>query len=376
MKVSVLQDNLAKALSTVSKAVDSKPQLPVLANVLLVAEGSQLMVAATNLQISMTMWIGAKITEPGSVTLPAKTFVDLVNNLSQERVDLTLDQTNNTVLVRCGATKSNIKGIDADEFPPIMHDEEPDLHIEGRTLRGMINQTAFAAAREDPRPILTGVYTEIEGDRITMAAADGYRLAVRSGKLEVPYGGPKTSIVIPARVLMEVARAIEENEREVGLALPKKRETVTFLLPHLNISAQLLDGRFPDFSAIIPKSYVTQTVMYTDDLLRACKRAEIFARDSAYSGRLYVKPAGGPSEPGEVMVVGRSAERGDNEGVLDASVEGEPLDISFNIAYLIDVLRVIEEQRVIFQSNGPENPGVIRPENRDDFVHVIMPMSR
>ncbi|MAU13661.1 MAG: DNA polymerase III subunit beta [Anaerolineaceae bacterium] len=376
MKISVLQENLAKALSIVGKAVEARPQLPVLANVLLQAEGSQLMVAATNLQMSITMWIGAKITEPGSITLPAKTFVDLVNNLSPERVDLTLDTDTHTMLVRCGATKSNIKGIDADEFPPIMHHDNPDLLIEGGVLRSMINQTAFAAAQEENRPILTGVYTEVEGEAITMAAADGYRLALRTGKLNASYAGEKVSIVVPAKTLMEVARSIEESDLEIGIALPQKRDIATFILPNLHISSQLLDGRFPDFSAIIPKAYVTQTVMYTDDLLRACKRAEIFARDSANSGRLYVKPANGPSEPGEVMVVGKSAERGDNEGLVDASVEGEALDISFNIKYLIDVLRVIDEERVVFQSNGTENPGVIRPENREDFVHVIMPMSR
>src|SRR5690606_30103507 len=112
-------------------------------------------------------------------------------------------------------------------------------------------------------------------------------------------------------------------------------------MQNVEISSQLLEGRFPDFSAIIPKSYSTQTVMYTSDLLKACQRAEIFARDSAYSGRLWVKPPKSSSEPGEVFIVGRSAERGDNEGMVDASVEGEELDISFNIKYLIDVLRVI-----------------------------------
>jgi DNA polymerase-3 subunit beta len=214
--------------------------------------------------------------------------------------------------VRCGATKSNIKGIDADEFPPIVHHENPDLLIEGGVLRGMINQTAFAAAQEENRPILTGVYTEIDGENITMAAADGYRLAVRTGRLNASYAGEKVSIVVPAKTLREVARSIDESDQEIGIALPQKRDIATFLLPNLHISSQLLDGRFPDFSAIIPKSYVTQTVMYTDDLLRACKRAEIFARDSANSGRLYVKPSNGPSEPGEVLVVGKSAERGDN----------------------------------------------------------------
>jgi DNA polymerase-3 subunit beta len=147
-------------------------------------------------------------------------------------------------------------------------------------------------------------------------------------------------------------------------------------LPNIDISSQLLDGRFPDFRAIIPKQYITNTIMYTTDLLRACKRAEIFARDSANSGRLHVKPPKGPSEPGEVVIIGKSNERGDNEGMLDASVEGQALDISFNIKYLIEVLNVIDEERVVFQSNGAENPGVIRPENREDFIHVIMPMSR
>lgn len=375
MNISVLQENLAKGLSTVTKAVDSRPQLPVLQNVLLEADGGQLRLAATNLQTSITMWIGAKVNQPGAITLPAKTFADLVNNLSPERVDLVLDTKTHTVEVRCGATRSNIKGIDADEYPPITHAEQADVFIPGKVLREMVNQTAFAAAKDDNRPVLTAVYTELDGDNITMAAADGYRLAVRTAKLERPVS-EKVTMTIPAKALMEVARVIDEGDEEVGICLPDRRDLVTFLLPNLTISSQLVEGRFPDFSAIIPRQYVTSTVMYTQDLLKACRRAQIFARDNANSGRLYVKPPKSTSEPGEVMVVGKSNERGDNEGFLDASIEGEPLDISFNIEYLIDVLRVINEERVVFQSNGSESPGVIRPENRDDFVHVIMPMSR
>lgn len=375
MKISVLQENLARGLSTVTKAVDTRPQLPVLQNVLLEADGSQLRLAATNLQMSITMLIGAKVNEPGAITLPAKTFTDLVSNLSPERVDLTLDPKTHTVEVRCGATRSNIKGIDADEFPPIAHAERADIYIEGKVLREMINQTAFAAAKDDNRPVLTGVYTEVQDDVITMAAADGYRLAVRYAKLERPVS-EKATVIIPARALLEIARVIDEDDMEVGIALPDRRDIVTFLLPNLTVSAQVVEGRFPDFSAIIPRSYSTSTVMYTQDLLKACRRAQIFARDNANSGRLYVRPASGPGEPGEVMVVGRSNERGDNEGVLDASIEGEPLEISFNIEYLIDVLRVINEERVVFQSNGAENAAVVRPDAREDFVHVIMPMSR
>lgn len=374
MKLSVLQENLAKGLSIVTKAVDSRPNLPVLANVLMETENARLRLAATNLEMSITCWIGAKIDQPGAITLPAKTFSELVSNLSQEKVDLQLDSATHTMHVRCGTTKSNIKGIDADEYPPILHGEVPDVVIPAKTLREMINQTVFAAAKEDNRPILTGIYTQLDGQILTMAAADGYRLAVRTTEIEERFV-PPVEMVIPARTMAEVARIISDDDSEVSISLPGKRDLVTFHLRDVDISSQLLEGKFPDFTAIIPRSYVTSTVMYTTDLLRACQRAEIFARDSAYSGRIYVKPAKGPGEPGEVMVVGKSAERGDNEGMLDASVEGEPLDVSFNIKYLIEVLRVINEERVVFQSNGASNPGVIRPENRDDFIHVIMPMS-
>ncbi|MGB1287885.1 MAG: DNA polymerase III subunit beta [Aggregatilineales bacterium] len=375
MIISVLQDNLAKGVSTVQKAVDSKPPLPVLSNILLEAEGSRLKLAATNLQLSITMWIGATVDVPGSITLPAKTLADLVNNLSPERVDLELDEATSTMLVKCGATRSNIKGIDADEFPPIHHRDSGDIVISASVLREMIQQTTFAAASVDNRPILTGVYTQINGEDITMAAADGYRLAVRTGKL-LSSSVEEAEMVIPARALNEIARVLSDEDEEISISLPGDRDIVTFHMMNLNVSSQLLEGNFPDFRAIIPRNYITSMTMYTEDLLRACKRAQIFARDDANSGRLHVKPPSGPGEPGEIMVIGKSAERGDNEGMLDAAVEGEPLEISFNIEYLIEVLRVVNDERVIFQSNGAENPGVLKAENREDFVHVIMPMSR
>ena len=375
MKVSVLQENLSKGLNIVNRAVENRPTMPVLGNVLIDTEDSQLKLAAINMALGLgiTCWIGAKIERPGAITLPAKTFYDLVNNLSPERVDLDLDVATQTVNLRCGGTKSNIKGIDADEFPPVIGDDGGDIMVNGKVLKEMINQTVFAAATEDNRPILTGVYTLLQDNILTMAAADGYRLAVRTTELEQSFDGI-IEMVIPGKAMAEVARIISDEEH-VYITLPKDRDIVMFHMNNVNVSSQLLEGKFPDFRAIIPRNYSTETVMYTADLLRACQRAEIFARDSAYTGRLAVMPPKASGEPGEVTIVGKSAERGDNEGLLDASVEGEPLDISFNIKYLIEVLRVIPDERVILQSNGATNPGVLRPENRDDFVHVIMPMS-
>ncbi len=374
MIVSVLQENLAKSLNIVTKAVDSNPPLPVLANVLLETEDSRLKISATNLELSITMWIGAKVEQSGSITLPARTFSELISSLSRERVDLRLDAATHTVHLRCGVQTSNIRGIDADEYPPINHNDSANLQLDGETLREMILQTAFAAAREQNRPILTGVYLQLDGQTMTMAAADGYRLAVRTTEISESFD-EKQDMVVPARTMNEIARIVEDDQ-EIGIALPAQRNSITVFAPNIQISSQLLEGRFPDFASIIPRAFVTSTVLYTNDLLVVCQRAEIFARDNANSANLSVKPAQNPGEPAEVLIVGKSAERGDSEGMLDATAEGEPLDISFNIRYLIDVLRVIKEERVVFQSNGPENPGVLKPENRDDFTHVIMPMSK
>lgn len=374
MRVSILQDQLAKGLSIVSRAVDSRPTLPVLANVLLATEEGRLKLVATNLEMSITTYIGAKIDRPGAITLPAKTFSELVSNLSPERVDLSLDEATHTVNVRCGMTNSNIRGISASEFPPVPEVDDPDVVLPARLMRDMINQTVFAAAKEDNRPILTGIYTRFEDNVMTLAAADGYRLAVRTSKIEQTFSKPQV-LVIPAKTMAELARIITEEDKEVGITLPGKRDLALFYYESTVISTQLLEGKFPDFGALIPKNYSTAMTVYTTDLLRACKRAEIFARDSNFSARLFVKPAKGPSEPGEVMIIGKSAERGDNEGSLDASVEGDGLEVAFNIRYLIDVLNVMPDERVVLESNGAAHPGVIRPENSNDFVCIIMPMS-
>jgi DNA polymerase-3 subunit beta len=375
MKVSVLQENLAKGLGIVGRAVPTRPTMQVLGNILLETEEGRLKLAATNLELGITAWIGAKIEEDGSITLPARTFIDLVNQLSPERVDLELNVRNQTVKVHCGATNSNIKGIDANEFPLIPQaGDDPGIAVPGAVLREMIAQTEFAAASDDNRPILTGVYTRIEEDQLTMAAADGYRLSVRTTPLESGVSHP-TELIIPARTLSELGRIISDEDEEVLISMPQGRNQVIFHLKNVDVASTLLDGKFPDYHAIVPKSHTTSTVAYTADLLRACKRADIFARDVNNNAKVTVTPADSPSAPGMVRLSATSTERGNADAIVDATVEGDTQEISFNVRYLIDVLNVIKEEQVILQSNGPTAPGVIKPFGRNDFIHVIMPMS-
>lgn len=374
MKVSVLQEQLARGLGIISRAVDPRNNLPVLTNVLLSTEDSRIKLAATNLQMSITTYIGAKVDKEGAITLPAKTLTELVNNLSPERVDLSLDVATQSVHVRCGTTTSNIKGIAASEFPPIPEGGEPDIVISGRVLKEMINQTVFATAKEDNRPILTGLYVQFDNDVMTVAAADGFRLAVRTARIDQRFPSPR-DYVIPARAMSEVARIIVDEDKDVAISLPGERDMVLFYIENTVVSSQLLEGKFPDFGAIIPKSYNTSVTMYTNDLLRVCKRAEIFARDNNNSARIKVTPPDGPGEPGTLLVTGKSSERGDSEGLIDAGVEGNSLEVAFNVRYLIEVLNVISEERVVLESIGPAAAGVLRPEGRDDFIHIVMPMS-
>lgn len=374
MKVSVLQENLAKGLSIVGKAISTRPAMNVLGNVLMETEEGRLKLAATNLELGITAWIGAKIEEEGAITIPARTFSDLVNQLSPERVDLDLNVRTQTLQVHCGATNSNIKGIDASEFPLIPQaGEDPGIAVPGQTLREVITQTAFAAATDDNRPILTGIYTRFDTDELTMAAADGYRLSVRTAPLDIGAMDP-TEIVIPARTLNELARIITDEDEEVLISIPRGRNQVIFHLKNVDVASTLLDGKFPDYNAIIPKSFSTNTKAYTSDLIRACRRAEIFARDVNNNAKVIVTP-GEASAPGAIRLEAASKERGDANAMVDATVEGENQEISFNVRYLLDVLSVIKEEEVLLESNGPSSPGVIRPVGRQDFVHVIMPMS-
>ncbi len=378
MRVAVLQENLHRGLSTVSRAIQARPTLPILANVLLATDDdARLQLSATNLELGITAWIGAKVEQRGQITVPARTLQELVSTLPPERVDMELDPRTLTLHLACGAKSANIKGMDANEFPLMpAFDTERALTIKASTFKEMIEHVAFSAAKEDNRPTLTGVMMHFDQGILTLAAADGYRLAVRTGPLEFgPGSAPSDPLIVPARTLLELARIIGPDDEEVQIGLPDGRGQVMFNLDSVLIVSQLIEGKFPDYQAIIPRNYQTQVLAYTDELLQACRSSEVFAKDSSYTARVLIEPSGSATVPGRVIVAGRSQEKGDAEAPLDATVDGQAVEIAFNIRYLIDVLSVIREDQVLLETSGPTAPGVVRPAGRDDFIHVIMPMS-
>ncbi len=373
MKVSCLQDNLAKGLGIVGRAVSTRSTLPVLANVLIATDNGRLRLSATNLEIVITCWVGAKVQEEGAITLPARTLTDLVNALPQDQVDLTLNEMTQTVHVSCLRTQANIKGIDAQEFPLVPDPEEANqIRLEADVLKQMINQVSFAAATDDARPTLTGVSTRFEGSQVMMAATDGFRLSLRSahipGYVEEPF-----SVVIPARALTDVARVISDDLEAVYISLPKGRNQIIFNMDNVILVSQLIDGTFPDYSPIVPTSHNTRTIVNTAEFRKACKTADIFARESSNTARISVEPGDGMS-PAFATVVATSVETGDNEAQIEASVDGQPIEIAFNVKYMTDVLNVVETPQVSLETTTAMEPGVVKPVGDNDFVHIIMPM--
>lgn len=374
MKVTVLQENLARGLGIVSKAVSPRSTLPVLANVLIASDEGRLRLSATNLEMGITCWIPARIEEEGSTTVPARTFSDLVSTLPSDQVMLKLDTQTQTLNVRGGTSTNDIKCIDAQEFPPLpVPDLDGAVQINSGDFREMIHQVVFAASSDEARPVLMGVLIQVDKDKLTMAAADGFRLSVRKAVLSTLSAAP-VSAIVPAQALRELARVASDGDEPIYMALPKGRGQVVFRVKDVEVVSQLIDGTFPDFQQIIPRSYKSRTLVSTSSLLKACKQAEIFAREGSNVARFNIKTAQSDMQPSEVEISATSEETGKNETIVEATVDGGGLLIAFNVKFLREALEVIRTPNVALETSAPNAPGVVKPVGDDQFLHVIMPM--
>jgi DNA polymerase-3 subunit beta len=230
----------------------------------------------------------------------------------------------------------------------------------------------FAAATEESRPVLTGVDAKFDGDLLTLAAADGFRLAVYKLPVIDPVS-QATEVIIPARTLAELNRLVAEQEEAVEITVNQSKGQALFRLKNVELVSQLIQGTFPNYAQLIPQSYNTRAVVSVSDFLRATKTASIFARDGSGIVRLIITP-GGELTAGKMVVSARSEEIGDDVGEIDAMVEGEEAKIAFNGKYLTEVLSVLHEAQVALETTSPSSPGVLRPVGVDNYIHVVMPM--
>ncbi|MBI2934182.1 MAG: DNA polymerase III subunit beta [Chloroflexi bacterium] len=373
MKLSCLQENLSRGLGIVGRAVATRTTLPITNNILVSTDRSRLRLTATNLEIAIVHWVGAMVEEEGAIAIPARLFTEYINSLKSDKLELVLPASSRSLQIKAARSDARISGQDAEDFPPIPEVGEGIVtRIAAGDLSRAITHVGFSAAVEDTRPVLTGINTELEGDKLTLAAADGFRLAVYNCKLEQPVD-TKIAVIIPARTLNELNRLLADQEEPVTVTINPEKSQVLFQLQNIRLVSQLIQGAFPNYSQLIPKEIGSTTVVDRAEFLGAVKTASIFARDGSGIVRLQISP-GADVTPGKMVVSARADELGDNQGEIDAIVSGEGAKIAFNSKFLQDVLTILPSNQVKLETTTSSSPGVIRPIDSDAYVHVVMPM--
>ena len=365
------------------RAVSTRGTLPILSNVLLRSDGGRVKLTATNLEIGINCWVGAKVEDEGGITAPAKLLTDFVNNLPPGPIDLSLNVRTKTLHLKSGQHEANLKGMDAEEFPiiPTITDQ-PTTRVAQGALRRMIREVAFVAATDDSRPVLTGVLTTIAGDMITMAAADPYRLSVRHGRVLDRVETP-VEVIVPARSFLELERVLGDTDDPLDVYVTPNKSQVIFHVRQpdreadadpgreVDIVSRIIEGQFPNYKQVIPTAAPqTKVVVQREQLLSATKLASFFARDAANIVRFQVDP----SRETPLVISATAAEVGDQTGRVDATVEGQSTTIAFNSRFVSEALASLSAPEIALELGGPLAPGVVKVVGDESYLHVVMPL--
>ena len=341
MKLQCTQENLNKALSNISRAVASRTTLPITQNVLLKANNGKLQLSATNLEMAINTWIGCEISEEGETTIPARIFTDLIKSYPNDNIDLNLN--NNNLLIKCGSYNSNLI-------------TQPSV--------------IFSAAQDQSRPVLTGVKFSITNNKLTLASADGFRLSIISFELDSK-DIAEIDFIVPAKSLLEVSRILPFTQDDVSVFMTKASNQVIFKMDNYQLTTTLTQGNFPDFNSLIPDSNSTSCIIPKLNFKSAVRSLGVLAKDGNGIIRLEIS---GSEQNQNLLMSSKTDELGENSVILEVNSSGEDSKIAFNSKYLSDVLDVIDSENVILEINGDSNPGLIKPENNSNYIHIVMPM--
>ncbi len=361
MNITVTQENLNRALAAVSRVASTKTSLPILSNILLKTENNRLLLAATNLEIASTYYVGAKVSKEGTLTIPARLVSEFIANLPKGNVELKVDGTKLDVI--SGHYHSTINGIMSDDFPALPTIEPTaTLLLPTNLLKQTIAQTVITASHDDTRPVLTGVLCHTLDGNLYMAATDGYRLAER----RVIATKETIKALIPASTLQEIARAIPDDCDEVELLFDDSQ--VRFKMGDVEITSRLIEGNFPDYRQLLPKETEVKATTSAAELTRITKIASLFARESGGSVTLHTDPM-----KKNISIHSVASQLGENTSETDADVNNEG-SVTLNSRYLLEALGCIESEQLFFGFSGKLAPCVLRPIDDDSYQHIVMPL--
>lgn len=364
MELTVTQENFARALSAVGRVASTKTQLPILSNILLRTDGGRLLIAATNLEIATTQYIGAKIAKPGAITVPARLISEFVSSLPKDSIELKVVGEN--IHISSGKYHSIINGVIADDFPelPTINESNSVTYaINTEEFKQAVSQTVITASSDSTRPVLTGVYWHSHDGWIYLAATDGYRLSERrlvETKSEI-------AAIIPTQTLQEVLRTITDDSDTIDILFDDSQ--VRFRINDAEVISRLVDGNFPDYRQLIPaESDITATMVKTD-FNRVVKVAGLFARESGGSVTITVD-----GDAKTVSLHSIASELGENTSELDAVVTGSG-QVTLNSRYLSEALGVLDADEISFSFSGKLSPCILKSTKKDtNYYHVIMPL--
>lgn len=362
MNVITTQQHLSKALSAVSRFVNARGTLSVLGNVLLETREGRLRVAATNLELGIDYFIGAKIEEEGAITVPARLLNDYLNNLKEEKVELTVKD--NMLHIKSTGAQSSLNTIDAAEFPLIPEvTQGKSVTISSSGIKDIISKVAFAASTDETRPILSGVLFHFQDPVLKVAATDSYRLAELTMQFEKK-ASEELKVVVPAKALAELGRVIGDDEVTIRTA----ENQVQFETENVRLVSRLLEGEYPAYQQIIPEKLDTKAVLPREDFISKVRLTSLFSQEAGLGIKLSF------TAPGKVEIQAQAAQVGDSNASLTAEVSGPDNDITFNARYLLDCLGAIHDKSVILETSGKLSPCLIRGEADAGYRYVIMPL--
>lgn len=363
MKINVLTSNLQSKLSFVNHAVSLKSQLPVLLNILIETKESGIKISSTDLEIGIEVFLPATIEEEGGVTVPAKTFTELISSLTDDQV--TLQTEGNTLEVVSKRTKSIFQTISREEFPNLYEEKgEKIVTFQASDIQKDLTSVVFTASQDTTRPALSGILVRREPKGFLFVSTDGYRLSLKHYKVENKSN--LESFIVPARVFKELL-AIKDKEAAIDMYISTGSNQVIFTQNDVVLIGRLIEAEFPQFEKIIPSDFSVSILFDREELLKAVKICSIFARDSANIIKLSFKKDA-------IVVSSQSQSVGENTVNVDAKLSGEENEIAFNARYLLDVLSNIDVKELTFEMTGPLNPGVFKIPEDGSYLHLIMPI--
>lgn len=361
MKLQVTQENLNRALNSVARVANSRGTLPILANVLVKTTNNRLSLSATNLDIAITHYIGAKVKEEGSITVPARLMQDFISSLPEGVIGLELEETK--LRVNTDQYQSVVNGIVADDFPvmPAINNGQT-WSIKGLFFKKALQQVVFAASNDETRPVLTAVLLHTNGGKLYMAATDSYRLA------EKQLGANKQDIklLVPASAMQDLLRVLNDDDQDIQVTHDDQQ--VLFKVADIELVTRLVDGSYPDYRKLIPDKFSTQAVLKRADLVNITKVSSLFARESAGSVTIEAD-----SKANQLSIRSVASQLGENTATAAAQVTGSG-NITLNSRYLLDALAVMSGDEVLFGFNGKLEPTLITDPASPDYRHVIMPL--